>query len=65
MDDQRQGLVHWARNNLVELDEHSIYSDHQWWRSIWGRHTDGRRKRKVTGTSYRGGHWLMSYGDHC
>jgi hypothetical protein len=48
--------VHWARNNIMELVERSIYSDHQWWRSIWGRHAGHRREGEVIGMSYRGIH---------
>jgi hypothetical protein len=64
VDDQRRELVHWARNNLTDHGVHSIYRDPRWWRPIWGRHASGRREGEVTGASYRGSHWLMSYGGH-
>jgi hypothetical protein len=46
---RRRGLVHWARNNLTEHIERSIYRDQQWWHPIWGRHVGGRREGGITG----------------
>ena len=64
VDDQRRELVHWVRNNLVDLVDHSIYIIHQWWRPIWRRRAGGRRKEKVSDVSYCGSHWLRSYDGH-
>jgi hypothetical protein len=64
MDDQRRELVHWVRNNLVELTGASIYRIHQRWRPIWRRRAGGQRKEKASNMSYRGSHWLRSYGGH-
>jgi hypothetical protein len=55
--------VHWAHNNIMELAECSIYSDHQWWRSIWGRHVGHRREGEVISASYRGIHWSNDSDD--
>jgi hypothetical protein len=39
---RRRGLVHWARNNLTELNGASIYSGHQRWHPILRRCAGGR-----------------------
>ena len=64
VDDQRRELVHWVRNNLADLVDHSIYRSQQRWRPIWRRHDGGRRKKKASDVSYRGSHWLRSYDGH-
>jgi hypothetical protein len=56
--------VHWARNNLVEQPGVSIYGGFERRLRIWKGSAGDRREEEVTGASYRGGHWLMSYGGH-
>jgi hypothetical protein len=51
VDDQRQELVHWVRNNLAELTGASIYRFHQWWRSILRRRAVDRREGKSPGSA--------------
>jgi hypothetical protein len=65
VDNQGRELVHWVRNNLADLVDHSIYRSQQWWRPIWRRCAGGRREGEFTYANYRGGHWLRSYGGHC
>jgi hypothetical protein len=64
MANRREGLVHWARNNLAGLTGASIYNDQRHWHPIRRRHAGGWREGEVTDASYRGGHWLMSYDGH-
>jgi hypothetical protein len=56
VDDQRRELVHWVRNNLADLVDHSIYRSQQRWHPIWRRCAGGRREGKFTGASCRGFH---------
>jgi hypothetical protein len=64
VDDQTRELVHRVRNNLADLVDHSIYRSQHQWRPIWRRRAGGRRKKKASDVSYRGSHWLRSYGGH-
>ena len=63
MDDQRQGLVPWMHNYLVELTGASIYSVREWWRLILRSCAGGRREGKSTGASDRGFHRGKVSGD--
>jgi hypothetical protein len=56
VDDQGRELVHWVRNNLADLVDHSIYRSQQRWRPIWRRRAGGRREGEFTDVSYRSGH---------
>jgi hypothetical protein len=57
VNNQRQELVLWVRNNLAELTATSIYRVHQRWRPILRRCARGQREGKFTDASYCGIHW--------
>jgi hypothetical protein len=56
VNDKRQELVLWMRNNLAELTRASIYRVHQRWRPILRRCAGGRREGRFTTVGYRGIH---------
>jgi hypothetical protein len=49
VDDRRQELVLWMRNDLTELTGAVIYRVYWWWRPILRRCTSGWSERRVTG----------------
>jgi hypothetical protein len=56
VDYQGRELVHWARNNLADLVDHSIYRSYQQWCPISRRCAGDRGGREFTGASCRGFH---------
>jgi hypothetical protein len=64
VNDWRQGLVHWARKNLAEHAELSIYSVHERWLRIWGEKLAAEERGWVTMAIYRGIHWTKAYDYH-
>jgi hypothetical protein len=51
VDNHRRDLVHWVRNNLADLVDHSIYRSQQRWHPIWRRCAGGRREGKSLGSA--------------
>jgi hypothetical protein len=56
VNDRRQELVLWMRNNLAKLTGASIYRVPQWWRPILRRCAGSRREGRFTAAGYRGIH---------